>query len=46
MHKKRTHKKIVVISARVEIRHLVKVRAHVRVVNGKRIKVRSHYRRF
>jgi len=44
--KKRTERKVVRISIRVEAARLVKVKAHTRQLNGKIVKVRSHYRRY
>ncbi len=43
---KRTERKVVRISIRVEAARLVKVKAHTRLRNGKIVKVRSHYRRY
>lgn len=43
--KKRTYKKIVVISTRVESIRLVKVHSYLRVRDGKKEKVRSHWRK-
>lgn len=43
--KRRTYKKIVVISARVEAIRLVKIHSYTRMRNGKEEKVRSHWRK-
>ena len=44
--KKRTKRKVVRISIRVEAARVAKVKAHTRVHNGKIVKVRSHYRKY
>ena len=44
--KKRTKRKVVRISIRVETVRVVKVKAHTRVRNGKIVKVQIHYRKY
>ena len=44
--KRRTRPRIVRISIRVEVVKLVRVKAHVRHLNGKVVKVQSHYRKY
>ncbi len=43
---KRTERKVVRISIRVEVAKLARVKAHTRKSNGKIVNVRSHYRRY
>ncbi|MCI6525946.1 MAG: hypothetical protein MR441_01780 [Bacteroidales bacterium] len=43
---KRTKRKVVRISIRVEVAKLVKVKAYVRHLGDKVVKVRSHYRKY
>lgn len=44
--KKRTFRRIVRISVRVEVKRVVKVKAYQRIRRGKVEKVRTHYRRY
>lgn len=44
--KKRTIRKVVCISVRMEVVRRTKVRAYTRIRNGKIEKVKSHYRRY
>ena len=44
--KRKTRPKLVLYSIRMEIEKIVKVKAYIRVHNGKIEKVRSHYRRY
>ena len=44
--KRKTRRKLVLYSIRMEVERLVKVKAYKRIRNGKIERVRSHYRRF
>ena len=45
MHR-RTHRQIVSITIRVEMKRVVKVKAYKRIRRGKVEKVRTHYRKY
>lgn len=46
MYKKRTKHAQLEISIKVEYHRIVKVKAHTRFCNGKKVKVKAHYRRY
>ena len=46
MYKKRTSHAQLEISINVEYHRIVKVKAHTRFCNGKKVKVKTHYHRY